>query len=150
MEVMLIKTCLDCGLALALNNFYNGTGLFGKHVYCKTCMKARSRRHYARLTSRGIPAHPHKDKARDLYVVSREGLPGFKVGSSKKLDNRMYALKWRYKTNIVQHAVFRELGYLESDVHFLLRESRLPGKEREVFDVPLNRVLSAIARLVEG
>ena len=143
MEGVLFKTCLDCGLNHDLDGFYNE-----KLRYCKPCMKIRSKGQYARKTHRALHAYPNKRNGRHLYVVSREGLPGFKIGSSKNVDNRMRSLRKQYKCNVAQHAVFRDLGCLESDVHFLLRDYKLPGKERELFDISLDRILAAIGQLI--
>ena len=151
MENISTKACSDCTQILPFSEFYRCKfGKFGLLRPCKTCMIKRAQRRHARAKQETTRAYPNKVTDRHLYIVLREGFQGFKIGQSKNVRQRMRGLKHKYGCNILPFAVFENLGFLESDLHFALRQFRIKGttKDRELYDAPIILALEKIHELM--
>ena len=88
-----------------------------------------------------------------LYIMSRSCAPGvFKVGRSDDPDRRANDLMSGHFFKMSVHVVYREYGYLETQVHSLLKNWRKdgPGPGREWFVKSLPFIVTTIAQAMQA
>ena len=145
-----LNLCSDCHQNLPFESFYKcKLGKFGLQKCCKQCLAIRSRGIAARKNNQTQRAYPNRTTDRHLYIALREGFPGFKIGQSKNIKQRLYALKHKYGCSVKLFALFENLGFLESDMHHALKQFRIagPGKDRELYNAAPELAVQRVAEL---
>jgi hypothetical protein len=121
---------------MLLSDYYpkarNSSRLFAQ---CKTCFRERQ----------GSKPAPEKRDA--LYVMSCSVLEGvYKVGRSMDVEARAREMQASQPYYVTVVATFPEQGCIEAAVHSDLACFRVLAPGREWFELPLQDILTAIAR----